>query len=458
MREWFCIVEQVSHTPVLGDLRVAWSRALNTLKDLPHTKRVITGLMTNVICITLMAGWYPATYNMWRDPDGNSWVLDSNISSDNVSNAIIRSLLRLDLLKAQCHHNGAGLQDGLDWNASLYLLRSSSDFHFKCTLESIQSACMWPAARVNQFNKEFPANCSRCDCEIEDDLHCLWTCPANAVLDDPAVQDTQNLIHTATAKCTFERCLWLRGLLPFKYTLVPPDHQPSPEINVTFLNENESNWTSGTYYGDSSGGSYTSYPSIRRCGCAVVQLNPDGTFVCGARFNLPGSIQTVARGELFCLVWLVEMLQSGSDITFVTDNKGVFDTFNGGPKAGSKSMNADLYGKLFNMTIDKAIKVTVRWMPSHLQCLVDGDAPDDGSEWDIVDIPDDVSEFDILANAAADKHAGIVANCVALPLNITSTVIYYTHLVKRVQKRLVAIIMSLPQRIKKKNRSPSLEL
>ncbi len=100
------------------------------------------------------------------------------------------------------------------------------------------------------------------------------------------------------------------------------------------------------------------------------------------------------------------------------------------------SINADLYKILFKTAIDKAIQVRVRWMPSHLACADSR--------------PSDVSELDILGNSAADQEAGLMAKYVTVPLNVSAPILYYYNLVKRIQRRLVAIIMSLPDRVKYK--------
>ena len=134
-------------------------------------------------------------------------------------------------------------------------------------------------------------------------------------------------------------------------------------------------WSSRTYYGDGSGGEHTSYNEIRRCGCAVVAVHPDGSLHFGASFSLPGIVQTVARAELFALVFLISQADPLTEVTFVTDNKGVNDMYNQGPKACKRSANCDLYKQLFQKVYDKAIRLQVRWMPSHLECTESGVRP-----------------------------------------------------------------------------------
>ena len=73
---------------------------------------------------------------------------------------------------------------------------------------------------------------------------------------------------------------------------------------------------------------------------------------------------------------------------------------------------------------EKHIQLSIRWIPSHLK-------PDLPSS----DIPPGVSTFDIIANDLADKQAALAAHAVEVPLNVSTPVIYYAHLVKRIQKR-----------------------
>ena len=128
-------------------------------------------------------------------------------------------------------------------------------------------------------------------------------------------------------------------------------------------------WTHNTYYGDASGGKHTQFPTLRRVGVAVVQVKRDGELNVGAHFNLPGNIQTVGRGELYTIHFLVNRLQLGTIALFVTDNKSVFDTYIKGRMAAMSSNNCDLWSDIYNLINSKHFQITVRWMPSHLREL-----------------------------------------------------------------------------------------
>ena len=63
-------------------------------------------------------------------------------------------------------------------------------------------------------------------------------------------------------------------------------------------------------------------------------------------------------------------------------------------------------------------------------------------------LPTDVSREDIEGNEWADELAGIAAKYAELPIGITTLSIYNKNLAIRIQKRHVAILCSLPDRVK----------
>jgi len=62
------------------------------------------------------------------------------------------------------------------------------------------------------------------------------------------------------------------------------------------------------------------------------------------------------------------------------------------------------------------------------------------------EVPPDVTRIDILANACADKQAGLAADEHEVSKNYAASVIYYYHFVRRIQQRLVCIANHLPRR------------
>ncbi len=255
--------------------------------------------------------------------------------------------------------------------------------------------------------------------DAETDLHTFWSCPANACIEDECVTNTQELITQAESGADIYPCLWLRGILPAFLTYIATEYLPHDETLITHVEKivipDETKWTSGTYYGDSSGGVHTDHKILRRVGCSVVSCDSSGNLKYGSHFNLPGIIQTVARGELFALVQLIRMIEPLSDIEFVTDDLGVNTCFNKGPAHTQKSRNVDLFNELFKLTIDKRIKLNVRWMPSHLK--------------DEDPLPADVSRLDVLCSRHADHYAGVAAAEFQLDNSITAPVLKYSLLI-----------------------------
>jgi len=398
--------------------------------------------MSNMIYILIKAKWKPVTFNCWIDPEGSTWAtVNFRTPPDIVASAIIQSYLDIDLERAGNHYNGKGIQDGIDIENTLRLLRKikckqdNCDNKIKACLETVMSARSWPAARINQAYPEVPNKCLRCGLAPEDDLHVYWQCPANKNIDDPCVKDTQVLVKSAEAGCVNYPCFWLRGLVPKSFTLVPPEHQPVKDVDLQFINYESVDWHSDTYYGDASGGKYTQYNQLRRCGVGIAVVNDRGELIFGLHTPLPGNIQTVSRGELYAVLLVVKHTLSHS-VHFITDNKGVYSVFHNGPIAAANSANCDLWALFFQCVSDKHINLSIRWMPSH---LIDVDP----SKW-----PSSVSNIDVKANDFADKFAGTaadsaqIANAIAVPHMI---------MVKRtcaIQKRLAAILSLLPPRKK----------
>ena len=272
----------------------------------------------------------------------------------------------------------------------------------------------WPNLRVHDAFPEVSQKCSRCGADVDCALHTFWECPANDNIPSEAIQNTRRLKEHAIVKSQEEPCLWLRGLLPAHYTRVEPEYLPRNDIRVVSTNIERIDWVSfktGTFYGDASGGMFSSMPRIRRIGCGIIQISNDGQLIWGQHFNLPGKIQTVPRGELFVLLYLAERLEPFSVITYVTDNQKVSDKFNEGRDAALQSTNCDLFKQLFNLIQAHNLSVTVRWMPCHLK-------PDDRR-------PEAVTEPDVIGNAFAEAQAGEAAKQHAVPVNGSSTHLYY---------------------------------
>ena len=174
-----------------------------------------------------------------------------------------------DLLRAERHFDATGIANGIDFETTLSLIRTfkKPEFYaYKCTLETILTGAVWTAYRIHESNSEHDPICPRCNQSIEDSIHLFWQCPCNDTIESENIQNTQKIQEEARTKAYSEPCLWLRGILPEHYTKIEPEHQPTTELIVHSIDREEVNYSSGTFYGDASGGKFTKYPGIRRIG------------------------------------------------------------------------------------------------------------------------------------------------------------------------------------------------
>ena len=423
----------------MGDIKYAWIKAKQVITE--HGDSQVVGIMSNLISMLLKANWEPTAFNSWNH-NGLVWQLTgAKTPPDQVANAIIQSYASLELTRADSHYLGKGMKDGVHFRSTLSLLRSfpSSMFASKSLLENILSSSNWTADRIHSINPEYSNLCPRCNQHVETPLHCYWTCPANCLIDDPAITKSQHLVDKAIAGQHAEPCLWFRGILPINYIDIPDAFLPSDTYTVEWVRPNElsTNVTSGTYYGDASGGQFSEYPEIRRIGCSFVAIHPlSMELLLAAHFPLPGAMQTVPRGELFTLVELVRHAEINASLHYITDNKWVHDTFNRGSEHTKICNNSDLWHALFCELSAKNIRLKVTWMPSHLK---------DGKKvW-----PEHVSKTDVQGNSFADHFAGVSSALVSVPSSIYGPIIDNYKLPKLIQARIICIIQNLPARQRK---------
>ena len=111
---------------------------------------------------------------------------------------------------------------------------------------------------------------------------------------------------------------------------------------------------------------HTKYPTLRRCGVGVAKIDEvTGALIYGCYFQLPGHVQTVYRAEALALQTVVGHVNSGEEVTSITDNKFVHDTFYKESDIACKGVNGDIFTLIFEDIRDRAIRVNVLWMPSH---------------------------------------------------------------------------------------------
>ena len=215
---------------------------------------------------------------------------------------------------------------------------------------------------------------------------------------------------------------------------IPPEDLPVEEETIEWTNPQGLTISSGLYYGDASGGIYNQYRDIRRVGCSFTQVDNVGELVLTASFPLPGETQTVPRGELFAVLQLVKPAEVMPVLEYVSDNMGVYQTFNEGPKAGCLSMKCDLYHELFQLTIRKGIIQKIRWMPAHIH------EKEAGGNFVR---PPGVTDLDSKANDYADDFANKASERANVSLHTAANIKYWFRLAARIQWVYVSILTCL---------------
>ena len=165
-------------------------------------------------------------------------------------------------------------------------------------------------------------------------------------------------------------CLWIRGIVPLSLIKEVVDKYPPSDVLFTVNSADSISpvkvSSKITIYGDASGGAFTRLPLLRRIGVGLACIDQEGKLVWAMNFNLPGSTQTVARGELFALLRAAQLAEEDSEIDFVTDNQGNHKKFNGSRENALLSNNGDMFKLLFEEITVKNLTFTCRWMPSHI--------------------------------------------------------------------------------------------
>jgi hypothetical protein len=168
-------------------------------------------------------------------------------------------------------------------------------------------------------------------------------------------------------------------------------------------------------------------------------------FLYGLYFSLPGEDQTVPRAEVSSALALIEHLAHDTMVSFISDNELFVENFNAGPIFCKKVLHNDLYADIFDGLAAKNITCRVFWMPSHLL-----DKPDKPKKEKSKPTPDWVLREHILGNHHADRMAGIASSYFDLPIEVARPIVNYIWLTKHIQKRIIAIICSLPKRASNK--------
>jgi hypothetical protein len=142
MRAWIALLANATPSEILN-IRVVWPKARDYM--LSHKCRIntVARVMSNILHILISAKWIPRTSNFWTDDVGNGWAIVSHkVAPDIVAQAITKSYFNHNLPRASLHHNGKGIENGIDINNTTRYLKNIKNnddiaYGFKCPLETI---------------------------------------------------------------------------------------------------------------------------------------------------------------------------------------------------------------------------------------------------------------------------------------------------------------------------------
>ena len=390
------------------------------------------------ICTLLDAGWVPEGPVRWREPGDapRIWFYESGLDTSPILDVFAATIRKQIWAQAAQFRNGAGLAGSPDltkmkqhiaWYGRKGLVGQAGALH------AIGCAATWPMARRAEAGMACSPLCPRCGMEVEDDFHRFWSCPDNATISDPDVQQTQSLIGQARAGVDAFACFWLRGIVPHAWSNVPeaPDEE---QVSNDWHASDDEVWGPGFYYTDGSGGSRSSDTRARRCGCGIARVDVSSeppTVLNWAHGPLPGAKQSVPRAELYAILVLLRRLGPLEQApAFVyTDSKYVFDKARVGPSPRKASGNSDLWKAFW------AEMVRLRWRVCILKIRAHCDHMD---LWSGRILP-----WHYFGNKVADVLAGEAAQNASLVHDVLASLGRVDALAWRVQKRLVAILLHL---------------
>jgi len=210
---WFHIVRAYIAKGDHIEVITAWSTAHKALitarKDATYSNAGTRGLMSNVISMLLNIGWKPTAYNVWEDPITGIWTLtDASVAPHIIIRKLVDTVHTNRLRKAQIHHNGKGIGEGVDWHGTLryaYSLKVDTQYNQKCTLETIICGATWPNARVHDIYDDVEDICSRCGAEGDTDFRTFWHCPANENIESEAIKQ-KPIPHARSHHCALDAC------------------------------------------------------------------------------------------------------------------------------------------------------------------------------------------------------------------------------------------------------------
>ena len=425
---------------------------------------------TAFMAILLDQGWCLDDVARWKDPQGDDWIPNFQAPKESFLQVIGSFASAAVWKNASASWQGKGLEHGVDWAASLALhnhlsatllarrdddntseqsnlvngvmdsqLEVWSD-HALTWLELLLTGGYWTNDRAAEVHG-VPARCTRCRAGLpETPFHLLWGCEANAHIDDERVSSTQELIEQARNGLAEVPCLWLRGLLP---RFLVPVNSPLPmEVDLQYVGVWPGTWwPPGCYHTDGSGGRFSRYTLIRRCGIGIAYMaqndedfshaatgDPESLFKWGAFTALPGERQTVPRSELMAICIVLQHVNDGNT-DIVTDCKNNANAFQRGKQYCLESEHADVWEDIWQILDDREISLSVRWSKGH------ADNPEVMAKYE-------VKPRDLFGNLCADALANRGSDAAEVSLQDSMTLLWHYSLVRRIQARAVVIMSS----------------
>ena len=113
-----------------------------------------------------------------------------------------------------------------------------------------------------------------------------------------------------------------------EYDLNKAKHNNTIELEIE-----DRNWPSGFYLGDGSGGIFSKYPHLRRCGVALHYLDLDKKPSYNFWQPLPGDEQSNNKAEIFALDLVTKNLEPNAIAHFYTDSQITYNSFKKGKQS-----------------------------------------------------------------------------------------------------------------------------
>ena len=427
----------------------------------------VLGPLTATMAVLYDQGWNLENPTKWVDPSGQGWHPDFNADKAPFIQLVGSFAVKKVWQRASLGWNAKGVENGVDWTATLALYKhiatahasyDNEDYQFaqessmegqsECWpptsaawLELLMTGGYWPQQRVADIHSHATPMCPRCGQHPETALHLLWECSANQDIDDQRVTDTQALVHQSRNGAAQYPCLWLRGLLPSSAVVV---NTPFLENEQLFYvaRDSEGSWPGGIYHSDASGGVNSSIPVIRRCGVGVAFVAQDDNayvhgikaehFLWGVYAALTGKVHTIVRAELYAMVVIARHVEDNATVTIVSDSKVNVDHFHLGRQHCATASHSDLWYEFWQLIGEKGLAMDMQWTKSHV-------TPE-------LLVRYNISSRHLFGNICADKLADMGASQAQVWDQDAYNVKWHYSLVRRIQSRAIVVMQSALQR------------